>query len=345
VVLKDSTLRDPHGYIISSSQPDFSTAIKFINALIRSGVQVHKAGAEFTVAGKTYPAVSYIVKTAQAFRPHVLDMFEPQDHPNDFQYPGGPPIRPYDAAGWTLAYEMGVKFDRILNIFDGPFQPIPYGEIQLPKGNVNTSAARAGYLLDGRVNNAFIAVNDLLKSGVNVYRLSGDATNKTATGTFFIPSGSKANAIVEKSSADYGLTFTGAAKRPAGTTKKVSPLRIAIWDVYGGSIPSGWVRWIMEQYHFPARVIYSPEIDSGKLHDKYDVIVFVTGAIPGIGRLRESQQSGMNKMPKPEEIPAEWRSHLGRISADTSVPQIKAFLMAGGSVVTVGSSAKYALRR
>jgi len=74
----------------------------------------------------------------------------------------------------------------------------------------------------------------------------------------------------------------------------------------------------------------------------YDVIVFVTGAIPGIGRLRESQRSGMNKMPKPEEIPAEWRSHLGRISADTSVPQIKAFLMAGGSVVTVGSSTNLA---
>ena len=62
------------------------------------------------------------MKTAQAFRPHVLDMFEPQDHPNDFPYPGGPPIPPYDSAGWTLAYQMGVKFDRILDGFDGPFE-------------------------------------------------------------------------------------------------------------------------------------------------------------------------------------------------------------------------------
>ena len=65
-----------------------------------------------------------MVKTAQAFRPHVLDMFEPQDHPNDFQYPGGPPIPPYDNAGWTLAYQMGVKFDRILDGFDGPFEKV-----------------------------------------------------------------------------------------------------------------------------------------------------------------------------------------------------------------------------
>ena len=54
-----------------------------------------------------------MVKAAQPFRPHVLDMFEPQDHPDDIPYPGGPPTRPYDNAGWTLAYQMGVKFDRI----------------------------------------------------------------------------------------------------------------------------------------------------------------------------------------------------------------------------------------
>jgi hypothetical protein len=37
------------------------------------GVHVHKANAAFSVAGKNYPAGSYVVKTAQAFRPHVLE--------------------------------------------------------------------------------------------------------------------------------------------------------------------------------------------------------------------------------------------------------------------------------
>ena len=78
----------------------------------------------FSVAGKTYPAGSLVVKTAQAFRPHVMDMFEPQDHPNDFRYPGGPPNPPYDITGWTLAFQMGVKFDRILDGFDGPFAEV-----------------------------------------------------------------------------------------------------------------------------------------------------------------------------------------------------------------------------
>ncbi|HEY7184305.1 MAG TPA: M14 metallopeptidase family protein, partial [Blastocatellia bacterium] len=123
-MLRKPELRDPRGFILPSDQPDFLTATKFVNTLIKTGVTVHRATSAFQVAGKSYPAGSYVVKAAQAFRPHALDMFEPQDHPNDFQYPGGPPIPPYDNAGWTLAFQMGVKFDRILDGFDGPFEKV-----------------------------------------------------------------------------------------------------------------------------------------------------------------------------------------------------------------------------
>src|SRR5690606_17186821 len=83
-VLVQPETRDPRGYIIPSSQKDFSTAVKFVNTLIRGGIRVERASQAFTVNGKEYPAGSYIVKTDQAFRPHVLDMFEAQDYPNDF---------------------------------------------------------------------------------------------------------------------------------------------------------------------------------------------------------------------------------------------------------------------
>ena len=76
-----------------SDSPDFGTAVRFVNALIKSGITVHRATAPFTVGGKQYPANSLIVKTAQAFRPHVMDMFEPQDHPDDIPYPGATPTR------------------------------------------------------------------------------------------------------------------------------------------------------------------------------------------------------------------------------------------------------------
>ena len=64
----DPARRDPRGYILPADQPDFLTATKFINTLLGTGVQVHRATADFTVAGKKYPQGSYVVKTAQAFR-------------------------------------------------------------------------------------------------------------------------------------------------------------------------------------------------------------------------------------------------------------------------------------
>ncbi|MDB5232194.1 MAG: peptidase, partial [Chitinophagaceae bacterium] len=234
-VMKNPALKDARGYIIPSDQADFPTAIKFINALIRAGVLVEKANSAFMVQGKNYPAGSYIVKTNQAFRPHVVDMFEPQDHPNDFQYPGGPPIAPYDAAGWTLAYSTGTQFDRIMNDFNGPFQRIPYGELQMAPGKINGST-NAGYVLNAAANNSFIIVNDLLNAGTEVYR-------SEKNGDFFIPSSAKAKTIVEKSVNNLGGDITGITKRPAGI-KKISPSRIALWDAYGGSMSSGWTRWL-----------------------------------------------------------------------------------------------------
>ncbi|GAB3274945.1 M14 family metallopeptidase [Larkinella harenae] len=339
-VLKDPAQRDPRGFIIPANQPDFATAIKFLNALIKTGIQVQEATADFTVAGKKYPTGSYIVKTDQSFRPHILDMFEPQDHPNDFQYPGGPPIRPYDAAGWTLAYQMGVEVDRILDGFDGPFRKLPYGELLTPKGKMNDGSV-AGYTLSAQANNAFIAVNDLLKAGVDVFRLPAGINGKSA-GTFFVPASAKAKSLLEKSANNLGLVVEGVNKRPTGALVSVSPMRIALWDTYGGSMPSGWVRWLMEQYHFPMEVVYAQDIDAGDLRKKYDVIVFVTRAIPPVSSGPAAGGGYNSREPKAEELPAEFRPWLGRITAEKSIPQLKKFLEAGGSVVAIGSSTNLA---
>ena len=334
--------RDPRGFIIPASQADFATATKFINALIKTGIEVQQATADFSVAGKKYPSGSYIVKTDQAFRPHVLDMFEPQDHPNDFQYPGGPPVRPYDAAGWTLAYLMNVQVDRILDGFDGPFKKLTIGELQSPEGHV-TGQPTAGYVLSSRANNSFIAVNDLLASGIEVFRMPNGTGGKLAeAGAFFVPASAKAKTLLDKSAKELGLEIAGLAKRPATTLTKVSPMRIALWDTYGGSMPSGWVRWLMEQYHFPMTVVYPADIDAGDLKKKYDVIVFVTRAIPPVSGKEENTYSSSEREPKEETTPAEYRPRLGKITAEKSIPQLKTFLEAGGQVVTIGSSTNLA---
>ena len=186
-VYRKPELRDARGYIVPINQS--TTAISFINILIQSGIKVEKATADFNVEGKNYQAGSYIVKANQAFRPHVLDMFEPQDHPNDFQYPGGPPVRPYDAAGWTPAYTMGIQFTRVLNAFDGPFEAIPYGTVQTAKGVMEKSSTAMGYSFTTKDNASFILLNELLKAGITVTKTDD---------LFYVASSEATNAILEK---------------------------------------------------------------------------------------------------------------------------------------------------
>ena len=48
-LLHKPELRDPRGYIIPSDQPDFLTATKFVNALLKTGITVQRATRAFTV--------------------------------------------------------------------------------------------------------------------------------------------------------------------------------------------------------------------------------------------------------------------------------------------------------
>jgi len=332
-VYKNPKLRDARGYIIPITQT--TTAVNFVNILIKSGIRVEKATANFTVDGKEYPEGSYVVKTNQAFRPHVIDMFEPQDHPNDFQYPGGPPVRPYDAAGWTPAYTMGLEFDRILEPFDGPFETVPYGEEQKYVGAFSKLANAAGYTFSTLENASYILINDLLKEGIEVQK------NKNH---FFVASSDKAITILENAASTNGIKIT-AVQQKISDPIDVKPSRIALWDSYGGSMPSGWTRWIFEQYHFPFTVIYAKEIDGGNLKSKYDVILFVGGAIPAL----RSDNSATNNMgdfegrePNEKDIPEIYHGQLGKITAAISIPALKQFAEQGGTIITIGSSANLA---
>ena len=330
--------RDPRGYILPSDQPDFLTATKFVNALMKSGVDVHAATAPFTVAGKHYPAGSYVVKLAQAFRPHVLDMFEPQDYPNDISYPGGPPKAPYDNAGYTLAYQMGVRFDRIIEAFDGPFQKLS-GPIAKPPVTAALASGRA-YLIDRRINDGFLAVNRLLAANVPVQVLGAPLTAGGTTfpaGSWYIPAGGQATAVLRKLAGEKGLTAVAVNAGPGAGAAVLRPIKVGLWDQYGGSMPSGWVRWMLEQFEFPFEVVYPQRLDAGNLRSQFDVLVFVDGGIPTAGAAGGQGGGGFGGG-VPADLPDQLKATTGRVTAEKTIPQLKTFLEAGGRVVTIGSS-------
>jgi hypothetical protein len=328
--------RDARAYVLPSDQRDFLTATKFMNALIKNGVQVHRATAPLTIGGKTYPAGSYVVKTAQAFRPHVLDMFEPQDHPNDFQYPGGPPIAPYDNAGWTLAYQMGVQFDRIVDDVPGALQPVGMNVLAPPPGRVTEAANAVGYTVSHGVNDAFIAVNRLLKAGEEVFFVR-DRTwqSPDGTGMIFVTARPSTLAVLKTAATNLGLSFTAVTEKPSGALYRLKSPRIGLWDQYGGSMPSGWVRFLLEQFEFPFEVVYPQTLDAGNLNAKFDVLLFPDGGIPE----RDGGGGGFGGGGQPTDVPEPYKSHLGRVTLKQTVPQLKQFVEAGGAIVAFGGSA------
>ena len=340
---RDLQARDPRGYILSADQPDFLTAVKFVNTLMKNGIIVHRATDDFAVDGATYPAGSLVVMSAQSSRPFVLDMFEPQVHPDDFAYPGAPPTRPYDVAGWTVAYQMGVEFDRILDGFDGPFERLP-DLIDPPAGAVTNASGAGGYLFSPHVNDSFNAANKLLAAGDSVFRYGGTVTGGGAefpAGAFYVASGEGTAARVAELADQIGVSFVGTASQPSGDIQALKPMRIGLWDRFGGDMPSGWTRWLFEQFDFDFEIAYAPDINSGDLNSKYDVLVFMSSAIPGGGGDGGGGRGGGRGggALSDAELPAEYRGRQGTISVDTTIPRLREFAENGGTIVAIGSSA------
>ncbi|MDQ3068885.1 MAG: M14 family metallopeptidase [Acidobacteriota bacterium] len=321
--------KDPYGYVIPASQTDFPTAVKFINALREVNVAVLRATGAFTVAGRVYPAGSLVVRTAQPFRPHVIDMFEPQDHPNVFPVPGGPPTPPYDVAGWTLAYQMGVAFDRVLEPFDGPFEAVTDWNIVPPPGAIrplSVSTVRASGLT------ARPGQNDGARA-INRFLAAGDTVRRLPDGSLYVAlaAGTRDRALTM--TRELGVSFAESVE-PSPLPPAIAAPRIGLWDQYGGSMPSGWTRWILEQFEFPFERVFAPALDAGNLRAKYDVLIFVSGAIGAADRPAAGGRGGA-----PPVIPAEYRDQAGTLTQARTLPQIEAFIRAGGTVIAIGSSA------
>src|SRR5262249_5781230 len=161
-----------------------------------------------------------------------------------------PPRPPYDVTGYNIAYSMGITFDRILDPFEGPFEKIP-DLVPVPAGKVTQAPASGGYLRSHRVNDALVAVHPLLKANEEGDWLkSATSANgkESPIGTMYIPAKPTTLAVLQKMAADKGVSFDPVASKPTGDSMRLKPVRIGLWDQYGGSMPSGWTRWIFEQY-------------------------------------------------------------------------------------------------
>ncbi|MBK8249567.1 MAG: peptidase [Gemmatimonadetes bacterium] len=348
-VMKDPARRDPRAYVIPSTQADFATATKFVNTMRYIGVEVHQATAAFTAGGKNYAAGSYLVRAAQAGRAHVIDMFEPQDHPNDMDE-RGIPRRPYDNAGWTLSYQMGVQFDRFMDDVTGPFVEIK-GLATPLAGTVASASGASGYFISGAVNDAFTVANRVLKANGEVYRTTRAATANGKTfpaGSFYVTQNAATATIVQAAAKELGISVEGTTTRPDPDATKLSPKRIALWDTQTGSMSSGWTRLLFERFEFPYKVVCGAGFDDADLRSKYDIIVLPSdgafgaggGGRGGAGGGRGEPQGAPTTPPSDPDLRSLCDVNTGTGNGATALANVRKFVEQGGVLVAAGNSAR-----
>jgi hypothetical protein len=278
-------------YVVAAEQWDPNAAVRMVNVLRLGGVEVERATAPFTAGGKTYAAGSFLVRGAQPYLPYVRDLLNPQVYPDRRLYPEGPPEPPYDISGWTLNMQMGVAVDRITGT-TVTAETERVGTAVPPPGAVG-GHAKAAYAIDPRTNEAFIAVNRLLKAGDVVHRSAAPievSGRSWPAGTFLVTAGQAAtHARVDQAARALGLQVAALDVVPTGETLRVKPPRVGVYNPWGGNMDEGWTRWVLEQYEFPYTTLRDKDIRAGGLRARFDVILLpdasyetmVSGLAPG----------------------------------------------------------------
>ncbi|MEO5953039.1 MAG: hypothetical protein ABIQ44_11295, partial [Chloroflexia bacterium] len=163
-----------YGYIVSANQRDPHAASGMVDRLQMAGIEVYRLNQTITHKFKTYPEGSYVLKAQQAFRGYLVDLLEPQKYPELRSGQTGPTKRPYDLAGWTLNYQMGVEVDRLESALPGEALLSKVDKVKLPEATWNHADS-----------SSFLKIASTLKQGTSVYWSAKGDMSTTQNGSAF----------------------------------------------------------------------------------------------------------------------------------------------------------------
>ncbi len=325
---------EPKAYVISRTQHDSLTAIKMVNTLMLSGIEIQQAKKEFITGGKVYPEGSFIISLAQPKMGLIRNLLG-QTHYADNAWTrdkDDAPLRPYDLATHTMNEFMGVHVEPVNELVEGDFVVLTDSVPMI--GEVDEGGT--GYRLDGRLNASFKAVNLLLDQGVEVQRIDEEGSG-TRTGDFIVSKDSEE--VLKNAAAQTGVNFKALNGELGIKLHNVKRMRTAMYQRYmGGNMDEGWTRFVLEQFSFPYTSVMDDTIKKGNLNEKYDVIILPddsTAMITG-----DTQPESEYRRPR-TSYPPEYRSGIG----EEGVKALKSFVENGGTLVTFGDSCNFAIEK
>jgi hypothetical protein len=318
----------PYAYIVPlADQWDRGAAVELVNLLQRGAVEVHRATEAFSAGGRSYPNGTVIAFAAQAFRPHLVDLMEAQEHPDLRSHDGGPPIPPYDQAAWTVPMGMGVQVVRVDEPFEASVEPVRQ-PVTL-QGSVEGRGPV--FLLTAAHNASFEAVNQLWAAGLDVSRAITPveaAGRSWPAGTFVVRADADRLSSIARSSAAEFVAI-GRVEVDAMTVRKPRVGLYRSYVVNDHNPDEGWTRWIFDRYGFDYETLEDPDVRKGDL-SRFDAII-----LPDPGR-------GVNDILQghaPGTMPPEFSGGLGAEGA----ANLKRFVERGGRVIALDRASNFAI--
>jgi len=212
-------------------------------------------GAEFNADGRIYPSGTYALFLNQPKIGVIKTLLGQTYFPDDARTRRADqtPDRPYDMATDTLAEFMGVQvksannLDQDSSVFSRvTATTISTGEPIAP--------SESGYLLDGRLNDSFRAVNQLMAAGIEVARCVQSVTvegKHLPAGSFIV--NTETTESLEVVAQDTGVSFFRLEQEPK-CRQPIGPPRIGMYRRYRGEI---WTKdgrvWCWSNSPFPTK--------------------------------------------------------------------------------------------
>ncbi len=317
---------DVVAYLVPPEQHDRGEAYNLINVLQQGGVEVHQADRSFNANTTSYPAGTFVIYGAQAFRPYLKDLLEKQEYPNMQQYPGGPPKTPYDLAGWTLPLQMGVRVDTVHEALQVDASLLT-DSVTLAAGSV-AKEADFGYVLSPNDNAAAQAVNALLAEGATVHWLGADE-GKHPAGAIIVERQEVQPEQLQSLADSLGLTFAGLRRAPRASLHTLQRPRIGLYKSWVANMDEGWTRWLLDQYNFDYDTLHDADIRTRDLSQYHTII------LPDQSPHRLLHGHSPSAMPEP---------YTGGLGLGGALA-LETYVKGGGTLITFDEASDFAIEQ
>ncbi len=342
----------PYAFVIPAIQRDYPTMLKMLEVLRMGGVEIQQAKADFIAGGRFYNAGSFVVKTAQPYKTFAWALLEKQKYPDMRQYPGGPPVPPYDNAAWTLPLQMGVLCDKIDEAFDAKLEKID----AVPYPRVPSQGKSDYFVLDSRVNASYAMAVALLKDGAEISRTKAKAAVKghdLQPGCFIVKNSAAVKKALPALAEKFDLAVLDVDNISGLEKAPVKFPRVGLFQSWRGNMDEGWTRYVFDDMGIPFKTLHNVDIKGTKdqkadLRANFDVIIFADenantikgtrpGAAPGGGP--GGAESPMARMFRQSPVPPEYEGGIGQEGVDA----LKAFVEKGGILVALNGASEFAI--